>query len=518
MNQILHIFRKDTRRFWPEIVTSLVITAAFAAIYPSQWMADPPGATANELRLLANVFTVLVPVSWWLLIARVVHAESLVGESQFWLTRPYRWTSLLAAKALFLLVWLYAPIFLAQWTLLAEAGLHPEQHLPGLLFELLLLTAILVFPLFAIAAVTANFARMTLTLLGVLVAYLIFNFAALGLDANSYRPMVPGVDRIAFNTTVALVLLLCGAAVLLQYAGRRVWQARTLLIALPILATGVLTAISATDAKVDRAYASATPFAISLAPDTTHPATVDLFETSTDKYVHIPLTLSGIADGTAVQIDDARVTLTAADGQAWTSPWQGIYAQRYLPGANQTELRVRIPRAQFERFKSAPVMLQLTLALTRLRASQVIRTTFPIGDIEVPNVGMCSPQSERGYPRMTPGLYCRSPLHKPRLTYATTAWSEASCLTASPDSAHVSPAGAWIGEPGPAPADPGIPSVWTQDLLFNDAVVHGERVYGDSRLRICPGTPLTITQYTEAEHGQAGVAIANFKLPQSRGE
>jgi hypothetical protein len=317
---------------------------------------------------------------------------------------------------------------------------------------------------------------------------------------------------------VALVLLLCGAAVLLQYAGRRVWQARTLLIALPILATCVIAAISATDARVDRAYASAAPFALSLAPDTTHPATVDLFETSTDKYVHIPLTLSGIAYGTAVQIDDARVTLTAADGQAWTSPWQGIYAQRYLPGANQTELRVRIPRAQFERFKSAPVMLQLTLALTRLRADQVIHTVFPIGDIEVPNVGMCSPQSERGYPRMTPGLYCRSPLHKPRLTYASTAWSDAPCLTASPDSAHVSPAGAWIGEASPEPADLGIASVWTQDLLFTNAIVHGQPVYGDGRWHLCPGTPLTITQYNEAERGQARVTIADFTLPQSRGD
>jgi len=105
MNQILNIFRKDTRRFWPEIVLSLVITAAFALIYPVQWLPGT-GERVRELQYLASVFTGLVPVSWWLLIGRVVHAETLVGDRQFWITRPYEWKKLLGAKVLFLLVWL----------------------------------------------------------------------------------------------------------------------------------------------------------------------------------------------------------------------------------------------------------------------------------------------------------------------------------------------------------------------------------------------------------------------------
>ena len=37
MKQILHIFVKDVRRFWPEISLSVAITAAFARYYPYQW-------------------------------------------------------------------------------------------------------------------------------------------------------------------------------------------------------------------------------------------------------------------------------------------------------------------------------------------------------------------------------------------------------------------------------------------------------------------------------------------------
>ena len=41
MNQIVHIFRKDTRHCWPEIVLSLAITAALVCIYPLRWLALP---------------------------------------------------------------------------------------------------------------------------------------------------------------------------------------------------------------------------------------------------------------------------------------------------------------------------------------------------------------------------------------------------------------------------------------------------------------------------------------------
>ena len=38
MKQILHIFAKDARHFLPEILVSLAITAAFAWVYPSEWL------------------------------------------------------------------------------------------------------------------------------------------------------------------------------------------------------------------------------------------------------------------------------------------------------------------------------------------------------------------------------------------------------------------------------------------------------------------------------------------------
>jgi hypothetical protein len=107
MKQILVIFRKDARHFWAEILISLVLQAAFAVLYPRQW--DYPGTGAVSYSFaglfsspdaIANLLMVLIPISWWILLARVVQDERLTGHTQFWITRPYRWPLLLSAKLL----------------------------------------------------------------------------------------------------------------------------------------------------------------------------------------------------------------------------------------------------------------------------------------------------------------------------------------------------------------------------------------------------------------------------------
>src|ERR1035441_4802379 len=181
MRQVLNIFRKDTRQFWPEIAVSVVIAIAFVLVYPSQWkVSHDQSADLRALDFVAILMLLLI-MSWWLLIARVILAESLVGDRQFWLTRPYEWKSLLAAKAIFLAVWIGVPYLLTQSYLLAEAGFHPLSYIPGLLYELLCVFLIFVVPVFCVAAVTSNFTRLVLTLLGCFVLFVVFMFLVYGL-------------------------------------------------------------------------------------------------------------------------------------------------------------------------------------------------------------------------------------------------------------------------------------------------------------------------------------------------
>ena len=248
MNQTLHIFKKDARRFWIEILLSAAITAAFVVLGALIWP-RVDDAQGQMLKALAALLAMLVPVSWWILIARAILAERLVGDTQFWITRPYAWTDLLGAKLLFVAAFLYVPFFIAQCLMLAEAGFAPQDYVPGILFNLLLLTATIVLPLAAIASVTSSFARTTLTLLGIFLGFVIVASMAGILFATN----VPGVSRdTGLCICLVLALLSFACAILLQYSSRRVWASRLVLLVLPIFLIVALVVAS----KYDQAHMS----------------------------------------------------------------------------------------------------------------------------------------------------------------------------------------------------------------------------------------------------------------------
>src|ERR1044071_985168 len=137
MRQAPHIFRKDVRYLWREICLVQAMAAIFA------W------STPEAIGLL------LFPAMGYL-IARLVHAEALPGDRQFWITRPYRWQSLLAAKLLFILAFVNLPILLAQWRMVAAGGFPLAAYAPGMLWAQVLLILILSLPVAALAAVTRS--------------------------------------------------------------------------------------------------------------------------------------------------------------------------------------------------------------------------------------------------------------------------------------------------------------------------------------------------------------------------
>src|SRR5439155_3795138 len=121
MKQVLHILKKDIRRHWPEILLSLAVLAAYVWNEPDQWV--PRELSENRLRnFLTGALTVTVVVSWCMLVVRVVQGEKLVGDRQFWVTKPYDWKKLLAAKLLFMIAFISVPTLIAGSVLFAKAG------------------------------------------------------------------------------------------------------------------------------------------------------------------------------------------------------------------------------------------------------------------------------------------------------------------------------------------------------------------------------------------------------------
>ena len=504
MKQILHIFRKDTRHFWPEILASLLITALYVVHFPSQWTVYSDLNHEQMLRQITAALTILMPVSWWLLIARATHDETLVGDEQFWLTRPYEWKKLFAAKAFFLGIWIGLPYLLAQACLLVAAGFHSASYIATLFGDLFFISAILILPLFAIAAVTANFARMTLTLVATLFLYITFMFFASTIQVGRTSAYIPYHDPFVFP----LIFCVCAAAIIFQYATRRVWISRGLLLTVPILAI-VLGYAYDRQSLVDRAYpapssASTPPVLISLAADANHP--VKARSERGHDYIDLRVQYSGVPEGHAVFSDNVKFTLIAADGQQWTSPWQQN-DDRIVPGTQSAELSLMLSPDVYDRFKSAPVTLHITSALTRLQAGTVTAMNYPSDDVSVPGVGFCSPQFERGA-----GLVCRSVGWQSQLTHITVLWSHASCSDTQPTAENTAPGNAWRGL-NPVVLDTAMSPVLVQNTFFSNSRGHEDFSGSEHGWHICPGSPLTFTQYNIVDRTQSDLTIPNFQLP-----
>lgn len=140
MEQTLHILKKDIRHLRKEILLMWVMAAVFALTHTRF-----PYPTWIPVLLLAVY-----------LIARAVHDESIPGENQFWLTRPYRRHSLLAAKLMFVLLCVHLPVFLAQLSIFLRAGFPLAGNLAGILWSQFLLAFAGALPIVAMAAMTGG--------------------------------------------------------------------------------------------------------------------------------------------------------------------------------------------------------------------------------------------------------------------------------------------------------------------------------------------------------------------------
>jgi hypothetical protein len=361
MKQILAIFRKDVRHFWVEILISLALQVALVVLYPRQ-LSHPGGHATSSATFLGFVesgdgFTglliVLIPISWWVLLARLVHEERLVGNTQFWVTRPYQWPLLLSAKLLFVGTFVYLPFVIAQCILLRAAGFSPLAYVSGLIFNAVLLTGLLVLPLMALSVLTSNMARLTLVILGI-GAY----FACLVTAANLMPKLASSPSLV--SDVVGFVLLVCGASaiVFMQYARRRT-QTAWLLAAATALLLGSTAFYDADQPFVSRYYpaaaANSAPLAqITYAADSMHQPFTHGTSHESIVEVTLPVHVDGVASG-SVHIPAARkVALETADGSRWVSPWQQVGGDKLMSGRTDTVLTFAMPRRIFEQFRTGP--------------------------------------------------------------------------------------------------------------------------------------------------------------------
>jgi len=499
MSQVLHIFKKDVRHLWPEILISLALTAAFARV-SFGGLSNFNGAGSPYLPIVAGPLSALVPVGWWVLTARLIHDESLVGESQFWVTRPYQWQKLLAAKALFLVAFLHLPIFIAQIVLLAAAGFHPIAYLPGLLYNLVLLTGVLVLPIAAIATITSNFSRLVLTILGAVV-YLALIIWALTFvhppDPFSFPNPYEG------KLTFTLFFLISLLVIVLQYATRSTWRSRSLLLALPflVIACSLAWPIQTLVRHLYPPLAATEqpPVQLTFDPDPARQNTVNASHERSRVDLYLPLTVSGMSSDSLVSNRGVQVSVEAPNGLRWNSRWQNV-SNYYRPEISRTFIDIPIDEKFLDRIKATPVTVTLTFALIQLRAGTTVTNQAGDQDFSIAG-GICSVSNIFGrFPE------CRFAMGDPGLAFVSARWTDGPCSQAPRSSESESLGNVWVGTIDPTPAEFGLDPVKPKPLIFSNPPATSRSSF------ICPGTPITATPYSVVRRLQTTLAIPNLDL------
>jgi hypothetical protein len=501
MNQILHIFRKDVRQFWREIALSVGLLAAYAWYEPREWVPNPhPDSWSAFLPQL-------ILFGWGFVIVRDIQAEVLVGDRQFWVTRPYDWKKLLAAKILFVVVVFNLPLLIADAILLRRAGFAPVSYVTGLLWMQLLLTVLLVLPVVTLGAVTSNVGQAVLVVLGVGL-YLIATATLSWATSKSHWRVVTSppswlLPIVLIGTFVAVIML--------QYA-RKTMLARGLLLGLAMVLLLIAVGTSSPPWVPD---ASKYPFLttgeqppVHLTFDPTKgPRPEPAYWRQKQVQVRIPLQASGQAKDSLVQTDGTMVTIDAGGGLQWSSAWRPS-GRSLFPGQEHLQENFTVDKDFFERTKSLPVTVRFSFVMSVFRQKDERRVFTTSEDFAVPRVGFCWTKLD------TNAISCRYPLRLADSLMISTVAKETTCTVSDDDRPKLvgTTLYARAGSGGWGPAEFGLSPVHLLALYLRPPEGEWGTGRGNEWPLLCPGTPLVFSYLERVQRLQMEVDVSGLEL------
>jgi hypothetical protein len=359
---------KDIQRLWLYIV---ILTVLFA------------------LQVLRDVMLPLHPISFdgyreWLAIATgimlcivtalAIQTDRLIGDRQFWLTRPISWRNLLAGKLLFLICMVNVPVLIMQTAAMLANGISPIHHI-SVLCQGQHSVMLIVAGSAVLASVTGNLQQVATAILTIFFGKLVLDASFISSYFRYYDGGWSGAQD--FRSWILFVPLIIVSALLLllQYSRRATVCARVLcfMAAFLFILTEKLPLQELWHyAEEYRAQASA----ISVA----HPPISIVFLHSQpivyrpiDHSLVLPVRVSGIPEGDELINERVNFLVKAPDASIWISGWReagrlsNTDNRRGIDTDGNYDLTLyNIDRKFYERIQAVPVHIRVSMAIALL--------------------------------------------------------------------------------------------------------------------------------------------------------
>lgn len=481
MKQVRLILWKDVRHLRWQLSVYVALLAAFAWVSPQTWPGSPPN---SFVAVFVTLLKILLMASQFVLITSAIHADRLVGEEQFWITRPYDWRSLLGAKFLFVLAGVVLPYVLMQWWLLHVAGLNPFAAKAGMASSLLRFALIPCLPIMLIASVTENLAAAFLFLVALMLALAAFlQFILSGTELR----MSPPYEFLVFGALFATLLL---AILSYQFARRRTahsciaFGAAVVLFLLFIVGYDKQ-GFGAPVKELIRSHyevpsSGSLRMVFERGPVPYEERGQDLQYLRHFTEVKLPIRLEGLPADATIRGANVAVTLTA-DGLHYASPWQNATV-------SEDAIGFPIPKEMFARIAGEDVGLHLELIGEEMRPAH-LKDVTAAARFRAPEDANCVLVDGRAF--------CRYAYQEVTPTHVEAHPVAAGCDGQGP----LSPTGAWLLQ---------MPPGTRVDPVVNEAVpLQGH---------VCSGEPLAFTEYGSPRRFRLVLDVSGVKLMDYRAQ
>jgi hypothetical protein len=235
---MLHIFRKDVRHLWPQILVILALFVTFDILEILSFPLQLP--ETQRIDSLSGIAMLLLTLAIWYVVALAIYQEALPGNRQFWLTKPYSRSKLLGAKVLFIVIFINVPLLLSDCIILGAQGFPALSSIPRLVLRQIVVSGLFILPSFAIATVTRGVAQFVFAWFLIVLSFVTQTMV---LSALSGAQGAISVSFGAFEMSLVVVIV-TGSIIIWQYAKRQSIAGSVVLIVLAFAGLPAIPAVS----------------------------------------------------------------------------------------------------------------------------------------------------------------------------------------------------------------------------------------------------------------------------------